>query len=191
MPTRYALSTTTQALWLAFAILPGVVWIAPSIKAEVTSSSSHGFRIRMEATSTGQAEVIYRAITRDIGKWWDPAHTYSGDAANLYVVAKPGGYFGETLPKGGFVKHMELAYLAPNQMIRLLGGLGPLQEMGVHGALTITLQPTNASEAPSTRVTLEYNVTGYAPDGLDSLAPIVDKVLQGQLDRLVKYGNRR
>ncbi len=36
---------------------------------------------------------------------------------------------------------MQVVYAAPGKTLRLSGGLGPLQGMGVTGAMTFTLEP--------------------------------------------------
>jgi len=77
---------------------------------------------------------------------------------------------------------MDVVYAAPGKALRLVGGLGPLQEMGVSGALTFTLK---AESAGVTRVTVSYAVSGFAPQGFADLAPAVDAVLGEQLARYV------
>src|SRR5690349_14228561 len=119
-----------------------------------------------------------------IGRWWNPAHTYSGDAANLALSAKPGGCLCETLPGGGFVKHMDVVYAAPGKALRLVGGLGPLQGMGAAGAMTFDFK----AEGAITRVTVTYIVSGFAPGaGLAAIAPPVEGVLAEQLTRFKRF----
>jgi hypothetical protein len=77
---------------------------------------------------------------------------------------------------------MDVVYAAPGKALRLVGGLGPLQEMGVSGALTFTLKPESADV---TRVTLSYTISGYAPQGFTDIAHAVDAVLGEQLARYV------
>lgn len=168
---------------LAFASLvlvaacPAVAW------AEVQSSAAQGFRIQLTETTPATPQRVYDAIVGEIGQWWSSDHTFSGDAANLYFEAKPGGIFGERLAEGGFVRHLEVVFLQPHKRIGLSGGLGPLQELGVQGTLTILLDVVEGQ----TRIRWNYHVTGYLADGLDKLAPIVDRVLGEQLSRLVAH----
>jgi hypothetical protein len=85
---------------------------------------------------------------------------------------------------------MEVVYFAPGKAIRMLGGLGPLQEMGVHGALTIRLRP----DGNKTVILLTYDVSGFFAGGTDKIAPAVDGVLIEQMDRLKAFtekGNER
>lgn len=157
--------------------------IALPSRGEVVSSDKHGFSLKSEISTGVPVERAYGAFVEEIGKWWDGNHTFSRDASNLYIEAKPKGWFGEKLPEGGFVRHMEVGFLAPNRVVRLLGGLGPLQELGLHGALTVRF----ARVEEKTKVTLTYNVSGYHSGGLDKLAPLVDSVLAQQLTRLQSY----
>lgn len=153
-------------------------------RAEVIASGPTGFSLKVVTTSEASPEEAYLAFTR-IEKWWDPAHTYSGDAANLSLSLKPGGAFVEALPGVGFATHLELVYVLPGQEIRLLGGLGPLQPMGVHGALTVQFKP----HPRGSEIIMLYNVSGFYDKGLDTLAAIVDQVQAGQMQRHASYAD--
>ena len=156
---------------------------SPLGRAEVTASGPTGFSLKTEVTVAGSpADAFTRLI--QIGRWWNPEHTYSGNPANLALTAQPGGCFCETLPGGGFVKHMDIIYAAPGQVLRLSGGLGPLQGMGASGALTFAFK----ADGTNTRLTMTYTVSGFAGDkGFTALAPIVDGVLTEQLTRFKRF----
>ena len=62
----------------------------------------------------------------------------------------------------------------------MTGGLGPLQEMGVSGALEFQF---NAS-GDRTDITLTYRVSGASFQKLDQIAGPVEEVLRQQLFRL-------
>jgi hypothetical protein len=156
---------------------------SPAGWAEVTATGPSGFSLKIETTVAGAPTDAFNHFIQ-IGRWWNAAHTYSGDAANLALSAKPGGCFCETLPGGGFVKHMDVVYAAPGKTLRLFGGLGPLQGMGAAGALTFDFK----AEGANTRVTVTYVVSGFAPGpGLAPLATPVDGVLMGQLARFKHF----
>jgi hypothetical protein len=147
--------------------------------AAVVAAGPTGFVLHLETTIAREPGAAWTRLTRT-GEWWSPAHTYSHDAANLSLALEPGGCWCERLPEGGFVRHMEVVYAAPGTLLRLAGGLGPLQAMGVNGALSFTLKPA----APGhTAVSADYVVSGYAPHGFESLATVVDGVLAEQLAR--------
>jgi hypothetical protein len=99
---------------------------------------------------------------------------------------RPGGAFLETGPGGAWVKHLELVYADPGKEIRLLGGLGPLQAMGLDGALTVRFKPIADG---GTTVIMLYNVSGFAHTGLETLAPIVDGVQTEQMRRHAAFAD--
>jgi len=71
----------------------------------------------------------------------------------------------------------------PNKLLVMSGALGPLQKFGTVGTMTISLLPMNKD----TRVQVVYTVGGYLPDGLNTWAAPVDKVLTEQFTRLKTY----
>ena len=72
---------------------------AATTPAAVTQLAANGFLIRHEVTVNAPPGKVYDAIV-NVGVWWNPAHTYSGDAANLSIDARAGGCFMD----GGFEK---------------------------------------------------------------------------------------
>ena len=75
---------------------------------------------------------------------------------------------------------MTVGNVDPGKGLTLLGGLGPLQALGLDGALRLTLTPV----AGGTRLGWTYVVTGYQPGGVEALAGPVDGVLAEQITRL-------
>lgn len=151
--------------------------------AEVTAQAPGGFTVDHELLLAAPPERAYRALTDEIGAWWDPAHSYSSDAGNFTMDARAGGCFCERLPNDGSVEHMRVVFAAPGARLRLMGGLGPLQGIGASGPMDFELEPDGAA----TRLTFRYTVSGFAPDGLGAMAAPVDGVLRGQLERLAAY----
>lgn len=157
--------------------------------AEVTAVSESGFVVRLEAESPASKTEAWQALIAP-GKWWSSEHTYSGDAANLYIDAQATGCFCEKLPRPadapegqrmGSIEHMHVIYADPPQgVLRMSGGLGPLQSEAAHGTLTITVKPIPTGS----RITWEYVVGGYIRMKSEELAPLVDKVLGEQIARL-------
>lgn len=149
--------------------------------AEVKSSGADHFTVSMEYEVKAAPDVVWLHLL-DIGSWWSSSHTWSGDAKNLVLNAKPGGGFDETLPaEGGFVRHMNVIYSDPEKMLRMAGVLGPLQEEALNGTMTIILTKRDQT----TIIKTTYKVSGHLEGGLDTIAPVVDKVLQEQFSRLV------
>ena len=90
-------------------------------------------------------------------------------------------------PGTGIVHQVNIEYLARVVMerngvrtLRLTGGLGPLQEMGVTGILTFTVEPL----ANGAKLIMNYSVSGDASLALDQVATPVDGVLMEQIGRL-------
>src|SRR5437762_8669904 len=111
---------------------------------------------------------------------WDPAHTFSHDAHNLSMDAKPGGCFCERLPDGGGVQHMSVVYASPGKLLRLTGAIGPLQEAALAGTMTWNLLQAGGG----TTVELTYTAGGFRAGGFRDIPTVVDGVLRGQLARL-------
>lgn len=129
-------------------------------------------------------ESAYKALRR-VAAWWDPAHTWSGSAQNLSLDARAGGCFCERLAQGGTVQHARVLFAQPGKLLRMEGALGPLQEMAVTGILTFGLAP----DGKGTRITMTYRVAGGLTMDGTKLAPLVDQVMTGQLERLRTYAN--
>lgn len=147
--------------------------------AEVVVVDANGFELRQSVELPRKPDAAFQRFA-DIGAWWNGSHTYSGDARNLSLELRPGGCWCEKLAGGG-VQHMSVVYVDAPRAIRFSGGLGPLQELGIGGAMTVGFAPTPAG----TRVTLVYRVGGYRKGGFADLAPIVDAVIAEQLARYV------
>lgn len=160
--------------------------LSMSSAAEVTAASAAGFVSEHQLQTAASPARTYQALTSDIHRWWDPDHSYSGRAENFYLEARANGCFCEKLDGGGSVLHMQVAYAEPGRQLRLLGGLGPLQEMGVSGSMSFILDAAGTG----TLLSYRYVVHGYlpeSPDGLGGLAEVVDSVQLGQLQRLMAY----
>jgi uncharacterized protein YndB with AHSA1/START domain len=154
--------------------------------ADVASVGSSGFEIRRQAHIAASAADVYGALITP-ARWWNSQHTYSGRAENLTLDAKAGGCWCESGADGGSALHMWVVYVAPGKTLRLRGALGPLQGMGVDGAMTFTLQ----SAGGGTDLTLTYNVGGYSKDGFETLSRAVDDVLGQQLASLQHLAESR
>ena len=147
--------------------------------ADVINATAEGFSLRFEKHFEQPADVVYRTVI-DLESWWDPDHTYSGDASNLKLELRPGGCLCEYW-EGGAVQHLTVGYYKENETLRLLGGLGPLQQMAVSGSMSFIVVDAGSGS----RLIFVYEVGGYWKDGLESMAKPVDDVWAGHLARLV------
>lgn len=152
-------------------------------RAEVTYAAAEGFVVDVEITINATPQRVYRRLVGNIADWWESSHTYSGDAKNLYLEAEPKGWFGEKLPDGGAVQHMEVIFAAPGKTLRLRGALGPLQEHALTGVMTWVLTP----EGDNTRLQVTYRVGGFMPGGVKAVAAPVDHVIATQVKRLQRF----
>jgi uncharacterized protein YndB with AHSA1/START domain len=166
----------------------GIAAIALSMptlsRADVADSASNGFTVKLAVTIRASPQEVYRRLVHNIGDWWDPAHTFSGDAHNLSIDDKPMGCFCEKLPDGGGARHMQVVNADPDKVLVLTGGLGPLQSMAITGSMTIQL---GAVRDDGTKVSVTYAVVGYSPAGINTLAAPVDSVLTLQFMRLKSF----
>lgn len=153
--------------------------------AEVTASTDTSFTVTQKMTVAAPAAKVWATLIAP-SAWWSSEHTWSGSAANLTLDARPGGCWCEKLPDGGGVEHMRAVFVQPGKMLRLTGGLGPLQSFPASGVMTVTLAP--AADGRSTGVTVEYAVAG-AP-GLGKIAAPVDGVLGQQVADLKAAAER-
>ncbi|NCA77474.1 MAG: ATPase [Alphaproteobacteria bacterium] len=153
------------------------------LKATVVDSSFYGFTVVIERSVGAAPDSVYQSLTRDVGRWWSSDHTWSGDARNLSIEALAGGCFCEKLTGGGTVKHMEVVWTERPKMLRMTGGLGPLQAMAVAGTMSVELIP----DGVATRIKLSYTVGGYYKEGLQKIGKLVDMVLTQQVERLRRF----
>ncbi len=178
----YALLGDPRMSWRT-AFTAALLCFATAAYAEVADMSSSGFLTKHEVTVNATPANAYKALVDEVGGWWNPAHTYSNDARNLSIDARPGGCFCEKLPNGGGVQHMSVVYASPGQVVRMMGALGPLQSSGLAGSMTWKFTP-----GPSvTKIEISYSVGGYLQGGFEKIAPAVDGVVGEQLGRLKTF----
>lgn len=146
----------------------------------LAQTAANGFLVRQEAAIGAPPVKVYDVLVRQVGLWWNPEHTYSGDARNLSIDPHPGGCFCEKLARGGGIEHLRVVYVVPAEIVRMTGALGPLQPSGIAGSLTWQLTGAKGG----TTVVLTYSVGGFIDGGFEKIAPAVETVLGDQLRRL-------
>jgi uncharacterized protein YndB with AHSA1/START domain len=157
------------------------LFAAPA-SAEVTSSSAIHFDIESRVTVPASPARTFEALGQP-GSWWNGEHSYSGSASNMRLELWAGGCFCETLPDGGTVEHMHVIQALPGRILRMSGGLGPLQSEALAGTLTWSLRAVEGG----TEITSVYLVSGHVRGDIATYAAPVDAVLREQLDRLRAY----
>jgi len=166
----------------SIAAFAAVLAAAGPATAEVVEQSETSFRSRHMVQIDAPPERVYAALG-EIGRWWDPAHTYSGKAENMTLELKPGGCFCEQVGAGG-VRHGVVVLALPGQTLRLDAPLGPLQEEGVAAVYTFAIRAAGGGGA---EVTQTLHVGGARPGMPAQLAALVDQVLGQALLRLERY----
>ena len=165
---------------LAYGGVAAVVALGMALPAAaaVVEVDDGGFVSAHEIEIAAPPKRVFEALVAEVGAWWDPAHTYSGDASNLTFSQFPALW--ERISDEGFVRHMAIDVVRPPTMLRLSGGLGPLQPLAVAGSMTFELAATEEG----TKLAYRYVVNGRR---LERLAEPVDRVMGGQLERLRRY----
>jgi uncharacterized protein YndB with AHSA1/START domain len=164
------------------AVLALFASLAAPAAGKVVSAVPHGFEVVETVNVAATPAQTYAALAQ-VGRWWNGAHTYSGDAANMRLEPRPGGCLCERMKDDGVIEHMRVVYAQPNRILRLQGGLGPLQEEGVAGSFSWSIKPVR----DGAELTQRYVVGGYVRGGMEKLAPLVDGVLAEQLGRLKRF----
>lgn len=166
-------------------LFPFFVFCLPSLaNAEVIDSGDNGFVLRDTALLDADAIDIWLALIKP-GNWWTDTHTWTGDSRNLSLTPQAGGCFCERIPEDieadritleGSVEHMRVIQAYPERVLRMRGGLGPLQSEPATGVLTIVISEV----AEGVRVVWEYVVGGYMRYKSPIIAPAIDNVMKEQ-----------
>jgi uncharacterized protein YndB with AHSA1/START domain len=151
-----------------------------STQAEVKEASEAGFTVSHVKTVPASPDKVWAALVEP-GRWWSPAHSWSGDAKNFSLDPRAGGCFCERW-SAGEVEHGRVVFAVKGQMLRVRGALGPLQSEAVTGTLTFTLKP----EGTGTRISVDYVVGGHARFAMKDVASGVDGVIGEQVAALAK-----
>jgi hypothetical protein len=165
----------------------GVAWLiaANAALAETSAVSPAGFVVTHRHEVRASPQQIFDAIGR-IGEWWNDMHTYSGHASNLSLDLVGGGCFCERWDANS-VQHAQVIQVRRGALVRMQGGLGPLQPLPISAILTFAI----ATVADKTQLTVTYAVAGNADAALDKLAGPVDSVIGEAADRLVAYAEAK
>lgn len=159
--------------------LAALIAAGPS-RAELVTRGPQGFTSSSSARLSKAPADVWAALVA-WHRWWDPAHSYSGQAGAIRLEADAGGALLERWD-GGSVRHASVLASMPPVLLRLEGGLGPLQALPVNAVLDFTLKP----DGPGTLLSMEYRVAGTA-SGLEAMAEPVDAVMSAAFRRLVKH----
>lgn len=157
----------------------GLAFEPTATKADVAQPSAGLTEISFQLHVKGSAADAYAAVIHP-EKWWNGEHSYSGSAANMTLDPVAGGCWCEKLPAGGSVQHMRVLAVIPGSLLRLTGGLGPLQAQPMTGVMTFSLKDDPAGGAT---IDFKYRLSG-ATDLPATWPQAVNGVLNEQLQRL-------
>lgn len=159
------------------------LWVVASMasmvaRAELKLAAPDGLLVEHRYEAKASLEQTWAALIRPQA-WWPSDHTWSGSAANLSLRPEAGGCFCEHWPQGS-AEHGRVVMAQPQQMLRIVGALGPLQDMAVNAVLTIRL----AAVGDATQIVVTYRVGGTAAHRLQELSGVIDQVVGGQFSGL-------
>lgn len=166
----------------ALIVAAGLTLTAAPASAEVVSRSADGFVLRFAVGVEAAPEDVVAAVS-ELPQWWDPAHTYTGDAANLSLAFEEGGCWCETLADGTVFEHAVVTGITADR-VTMNAALGPLHDKATKAELTFGSAPENRGRL----VTIDFVVEG---PGLGAMADGVNMVMDQAFDRLIhqiEYG---
>jgi uncharacterized protein YndB with AHSA1/START domain len=167
----------------SLAVLTAAVLVlatAGAAPAAVKDAAVNGFTVENVIRVPVDPMKAWKALVDDVDRWWPKDHTWWGTQSVLSIEPRAGGCFCERHGEQQ-AQHLLVTLVDPGKLLRLTGGLGPLQGMGLTGVLEFRLAPV---EGGGTTVTMYYRAGGYTPDDLSKLAPVVDRVQALQLGGL-------
>lgn len=169
----------TRPLAALAAILSlGASALPAAASAEVRAAEAGGFQVAGQITVARPREAVWSVLLAPDG-WWSPQHSWF-EGSTLSLDPRPGGCWCEAGPGGAGAMHLIVGFIHPPETLQLLGGLGPLQGLGLDGVLTLTVKAVDGGS----EVSWIYTVTGFQPGGVAGLAAPVDGVLAEQMGRL-------
>jgi len=156
--------------------------VATLVQADVKAVAETGFILENRVQVNADPDVVWRALVDQVDDWWPKDHSWWGEQTRFRIDAHAGGCFCESHGDRS-AEHMRVSLVEPGKLLRMTGGLGPLQGMGLHGALDWRL----VARDQGTEIVLTYRVSGFHPEGFEQLAPVVDRVQSLQLEGLARH----
>lgn len=153
--------------------------VASPASAEVVERSADHFVLRYAVALEAGPEDFIDALEH-IGEWWNPAHTYSGDARNLSLALDPGTCFCEAMPDGSTFDHGGVYEYDPGTGVLIDAALGPLRGKTTLSNWTIGWTGANRGS----ELVMSYVVRG---EGVGAMADGVDAVMDDQFHRMVRF----
>lgn len=164
------------------ATLAVAIVTASPAAAEIISRSENAFTLRFEGETRLGPDGVADAFSQ-VQQWWDPAHSYTGEAANLSLDLVPGGCWCEAMPDGSRFDHGRVEAVALGE-VRLHAPFGPLRTMATRAELVVTYALVDGVVRPSWTFIVEG-------PGVGALAEPVDGVIGGGFARWIAHMDAR
>ena len=163
-------------------LLPALLFLTNPAYAELVKTADDGFIVKHSVNIASDKAAVFTTMTGKVGEWWNPDHSFSGDAGNMLIDAECFcERWGDNL-----VRHLNTEIWIEDSKVVMEGGLGPLKELGLAGTMIWSLA---SNEDADTTVTWKYHVYGFSETSVPELAVAVDGVLKEQIDRLASHLN--
>jgi uncharacterized protein YndB with AHSA1/START domain len=162
--------------------LAGLLLASTTTHAAVLDKSPSGFTVENTVLVPVAPVVAWNAFVDQVDEWWPKDHSWWGKDGKFTIDPRAGGCFCEVAGKRSAL-HMTVSFVDAPHKMRMLGGQGPLQGMGLDGVMEWTF----ASAEGGTKITLRYVAGGYTTTDLVKFSAIVDKVQGIQLGGLAAY----
>lgn len=160
-------------------IAAALTLLAGPAAADVVERGADHFVLRYDVALEAGPEDFIDALEH-IGEWWNPSHTYSGDARNLNLALDPGTCFCEVLPDGSTFEHGAVYEYDPGTGVLIHAALGPLK--GKAEVYDWSIGWTGANRG--SELVMTYVIRG---EGLGAMADDVDAVMGDQFRRMVHF----
>ncbi len=191
MPTTTFHQSRRRIVWRTWAAglacIAGLAGVIAPACAETSAVSATGFIVSHRDEIKATPAETWKAIV-ELPRWWNSAHTFSGQAANMSLDAQAGGCWCERWTDASGARHSamhgQVAFVQSGRVLRLFAALGPLQDLAVSAVLNIVTSAGTGTDAGKNFLRISYRVSGDASAALDKLAPAVDRVLAEQFKRL-------
>lgn len=151
----------------AILIAAALVLTAQPAAAEVVARSENGFTLRFVAQVAADADRIPASLEA-LPQWWDGAHSYTGEAANLSLDLKPGGCWCEKMPDGTNFDHGRTTSVEPDRML-FHAPFGPLRGRTTRADLEMTWEPGTEGLTLVWTMTVEGAGVGAMADPVDGV----------------------
>ncbi|QLQ12729.1 MAG: hypothetical protein HZY74_04745 [Brevundimonas sp.] len=152
--------------------------LAASAQAEVVERSANRFVLRYQAPVDATAHDLRMGL-QALPVWWDSAHTYSGDAANLSLDLSAGGCWCERLANGTDFDHARTVQVDEDGAL-FAAPFGPLRGRTERADLAVSWPLVGEYR----QLTWDFVIEG---EGIGAMADVVDGVMGAGFARFVTH----